>query len=113
MSNLMVGRLSSLGSSVVKSSTRPYLRLSLIVPTISYSSLAIILVSTVSSCFTLAVFMHEVFCVGYTLCARDPRSLLSMLNGLLYFGLLERFCIDNTALDPLYNYNDINPCSPY
>ena len=47
-----------------------------------------ILVSVFSSCFTPAVPMLEVSCVGYTPRAWDPRSLQSMLNGPLYFGLL-------------------------
>ena len=37
--------------------------------------------------FTLVVPMREVSCVGYTHRAWEPRSLLSMLNGHLYFGL--------------------------
>ena len=41
----------------------------------SYYSLTIILVSTSSSCFTLAVPMREVYCVEYTPRAWDPRSL--------------------------------------
>ena len=58
--------------------------------------------SVFSSCFTFAVPMRLVSCVGYTPHAWDPRSLLSMLIGLLYFGLLERFCIDWR----LYNDSD-------
>ena len=44
-------------------------------------------------CFTLAVHMREVSCVGFTLRAWEPLSLLSMLN-YLYFGLLEQLCIN-------------------
>ena len=51
---------------------------------ISYYSL-IILVSAPSSCFTLAVPMREVYCVEYTPCAWDPRSLQSILDVPLYF----------------------------
>ena len=62
-----------------------------IVPTflllqISHNSLAMILVSASSSYFTLAVPMREVYCVGYAPRAWDPRSLLSILDGPLYFG---------------------------
>ena len=46
------------------------------------------------SYFVYAAPMHEVSCVGYTPRTWDPRSLLSMLNGLLYFGLLQRLCSD-------------------
>ena len=52
---------------------------------ITYYSLALF-VSVSSSCFTLAV--PQVYCVGYTPRAWDPRLLQSMLNGPLYFGLL-------------------------
>ena len=48
----------------------------------------IILVSISSSSFVLAVPMREVYCVGYTFRAWHPRSLQSILNGPLYFGLL-------------------------
>ena len=47
-----------------------------------------------SSCFTLAVPMREVSCVGYTPRAWDPRSLQSMLNGPAYFGRLQRLRSD-------------------
>ena len=53
-----------------------------------------ILVSAFSSHFTLAVPMSEVSCVEYTLRAWDPRSLQSMLNGVLYFGLLQHLRSD-------------------
>ena len=46
------------------------------------------IVSAPTSSFTLAVSMREVNCAGYTP-AWDPRSLQSMLNGLLYFSLLQ------------------------
>ena len=52
---------------------------------ISYYSFAIILVSASSSCFTLAVPMREVYCVGYTPRAWDPRSLQPVLDGPLFF----------------------------
>ena len=42
---------------------------------ISYYSLTITLVSAPTSCFTFAVPMRDVYCVGYTPLARDPRSL--------------------------------------
>ena len=41
---------------------------------ISYYSITMILLSVSSSCFTLAVPMREVSCVGYTPRAWDPRS---------------------------------------
>ena len=41
-----------------------------------------ILVSASSSCFSLAVSMHEASCVGYTPRAWDPRSLRSILDGI-------------------------------
>ena len=48
---------------------------------ISYYSLAIILVSVSSSFITLAIPMREVFCVGYTPRAWDPRYLQAILDG--------------------------------
>ena len=51
---------------------------------ISYYS-HIILLSVSYSCFILAVSMFEVYCMGYTPRACNPRSLQSMLNGPLYF----------------------------
>ena len=53
---------------------------------ISYYSFCIILASATSSCFTLAVPMRDLSCVGYTLCAWDPRSLSSIQS--LYFGAI-------------------------
>ena len=38
-------------------------------------------------CFTLAVINRQVSCFGYTPREWDRRTLQSMLNGLLYFGL--------------------------
>ena len=48
-------------------------------------SLTIILVSAPTSCFTFAVPMREVSCVGYTLRAWDLRSLQFILYVPLYF----------------------------
>ena len=53
---------------------------------ISYYS-CIILVFASSSCFTLAVPMREVYCVGP--CTWNPRSSQFILNGPFYFGHLE------------------------
>ena len=47
---------------------------------ISYYSLTIILVSSPSSCFHLAVPILRVSCAGYTPRAWDPRSLYTILN---------------------------------
>ena len=70
---------------------------------------AIILVSASSACFTLAVSMREVSFVVYTPRAWDPRSLQSMLNSPLYFGLLQRLRSDlRTALSLEYNNNNNN-----
>ena len=97
---------------------RPCLGLLPFVPTILSSillttPLTIILESAPSSCFTLAVPMRGVSCVGYTPITWDPRSLQSMLNGPLY---LRSFATSSqrlkTALSLLYNDN--NPCGlPY
>ena len=46
----------------------------------SYYSLTITLVSAPTSCFTFAVSMREVYCVGCTPRAWDPRSLQSILD---------------------------------
>ena len=43
--------------------------------------LLIILVSDSFSCFSFVVSMHEISCVGYTPCARDPRPLQPVLDG--------------------------------
>ena len=51
----------------------------------SYYSFTITLASASSSCFTLTLPRLEVFCVGYTPSAWDPRSLQSVLNNQLYF----------------------------
>ena len=45
-------------------------------------SFNIILVFAYSFCFTFSIPMCEVFCVGYTPCAWDLRSLQLILNGL-------------------------------
>ena len=78
-------------SSIVRSSTlvRPCLELFLFVPR-SFLPEFILLScdhswSAFSSCFTLAVTMREVYCVGYTPRAWDPRTLQSILDGPLYF----------------------------
>ena len=52
---------------------------------ISYYSIAITLASASSSCFTLAIPIREVYCVGYTPRAWDPLYLQSILDGPLYF----------------------------
>ena len=57
---------------------------------ISYYSLTTIVVSAPTSSFILAVSMREVYCVGYTPHAWDPRSLQSILDVPLYFGPLQR-----------------------
>ena len=57
---------------------------------ISYNSLTIILVSAPTVSFALAVSMREVYCVEYTPRAWDPRSLQSILDVPLYFGVLQR-----------------------
>ena len=47
--------------------------------------------------------------MGYEPRAWDSRSLQSMLNGILHFGVLEiLFFLLKTALSPLYNNNDNN-----
>ena len=46
----------------------------------SYSFFAIIMVSASSSCFTLAVPKHDLFCMGYTPPARDSCSLQSIFR---------------------------------
>ena len=59
-----------------------------------------ILVSASTSYLTLTVLMREVSCVGYTPRAWNPRSLWSMLDGPLYFGLLEYFVLTEDCLKP-------------
>ena len=102
----MVGGVWALVSMMVRSSgqVRPYLGLFFQIP---YYSLAIILVSASSSCFTLAVPLREVSCLGYTPRAWDTRSLQSMLNGPLYFSLW-RARVDLSLLYARNNNNNNN-----
>ena len=89
-SNVRQGYSRPSESSIVKSLAlvRPCLRLPPALPPysahgssfhISYYSLTIILVSSPTSSFALAVSMPEVYGVGYTPSAWDPRSLQSIL----------------------------------
>ena len=92
-----------------------FLSLSTFLFKISYSSLAIILAFASSSCFTLAVPMREVYCVGYKPRALewDPRSLhavytIDALNALYIIimilrrqgniALLQQYCVVRAIL---------------
>ena len=85
-------RLASPGSSKIRSLALVTSCLGLfpfVSTVLSSFHIIMILVSAPSSYFTLAVSMREVLCVGYTPREWDPRSLQSILNGLLYFRPLK------------------------
>ena len=52
--------------------------------------------------------MREVYCVGYTPRAWGPRSLLTMLNGPFYFGLLGSCFFAGKRTFKLTNNNNTN-----
>ena len=58
--------------------------------------------SAPSSFSTLAVSMHEVYCVGYTHRAWDPR----FLDVPLYFGPFQRLRSGERPLSLVYNNNN-------